>query len=190
MSKYHEIMYDLFLKAFLVNNILDISKIEAGKMELYEADYHLWELLKECEDDMTSRLKNKPDVKFSIEADDDIPEHLYGDVLRLRQVITNLLSNAAKYTNNGSVVLKVSGEKKSGSNILMKFVVEDTGMGVPENRRNNLFSWFDDPDDVKDDVEIDLSICQRVAQKIGGILYMDENYHRRGSRFVLILPLR
>ena len=79
----------------IVNNILDISKIEAGKMDLYESDYHLWDLLKECEALMTEQAR--PAVKFILKVDKALPEHLHGDVLRLKQALTNLLSNSAKY---------------------------------------------------------------------------------------------
>ena len=127
----------------LVNNILDISKIEAGKMDLYEADYHLWELLKECEADMSELLKNKHNVKFIMNADKNLPEHLHGDVLRLKQILANLLSNSAKYTQNGNVTLAVSGEKKSGSEILMRFVVQDTGIGIHEDSISRIYEPFE-----------------------------------------------
>ena len=127
----------------LVNNILDISKIEAGKMDLYEADYHLWDLLKDCEADITQRLKGKPQVKFRIDADNDIPEHLHGDVLRLKQALMNLLSNAAKYTENGSITLKVSYTKKSAANVLIKFVISDTGIGIHQDELSNIYEPFE-----------------------------------------------
>ena len=76
----------------LVNNILDISKIEAGKMDLYESDYHLWELLKECESYTIEAIHDRPGIKFILNADKTLIEHLHGDVLRLKQVLTNLFS--------------------------------------------------------------------------------------------------
>ena len=102
-------------------------------------------------------------------------------------IVNKLILNACRFTEVGEVVVGCNLSENTGS---LTIFVEDTGVGVPENRRNNLFSWFESPDDIQDDVEIDLSICRRVAQKIGGELIMDENYQRRGTRFVLTLPLR
>ena len=127
----------------LVNNILDISKIEAGKMDLYEADYHIWELLKDCEAFMTQQLINKSSVRFILHADENLPEHLHGDSLRLKQILTNLLNNAAKYTEKGSITLNVSGQKKSGTEIIMKFVVQDTGMGIHQESISNIYEPFE-----------------------------------------------
>ena len=127
----------------LVNNILDISKIEAGKMDLYEADYHLWDLLKDCENDMTTRLKGKPEVKFSIHAQQDLPEHLFGDSLRLKQIITNLLSNAAKFTATGKISLNVSGIRKSTTDLLLTIIVSDTGSGINQQDINIIFQPFE-----------------------------------------------
>ena len=130
----------------LVNNILDISKIEAGKMELYETDYHLWQLLKDCELDLTERLKSKHDVKFIINADNDTPEHLFGDSLRLRQVLFNLLSNAVKFTENGSISLHASGIRKSPTEVLLTFVISDTGLGIHNQDLEKIFMPFERSD--------------------------------------------
>ena len=127
----------------LVNNILDISKIEAGKMELYEADYHLWDLLKDCEQDMTALLKNKQNVKFVIKLDNNIPEYLYGDALRLKQVIINLLHNAVKYTDSGAITLSINGERKSYSELALSFSVKDTGLGIQEKDLQHIFEPFE-----------------------------------------------
>ena len=116
----------------LVNNILDISKIEAGKMDLYETDYHLWELLKDCEAFMTDALALKHYVKFSINVSKNIQEHLHGDVLRLKQAVTNLLSNSAKYTEKGYM-----------SEFLLKVVVEDTGIGMHDDDLMKIYEPFE-----------------------------------------------
>lgn len=102
-------------------------------------------------------------------------------------IINKLILNACRFTEEGEVLVGCNVSEHVGR---LTFFVEDTGVGVPENRLNNLFSWFDDPDNMNDEVEIDLSICHRVAQKLGGKLFMDTNYQRHGTRFVLLLPLR
>ena len=127
----------------LVNNILDISKIEAGKMELFESSYHLWEVLKECESFVNDALKNKTNVKFILNVDRNLPEHLFGDVLRLKQLLTNLLDNAEKFTQAGSVTLKVSGERLKDNIIKLAFTIEDTGIGMKEEDLKKIFEPFE-----------------------------------------------
>ena len=127
----------------LVNNILDISKIEAGKMELYENSYHLWEMLKECEVFMNDKLKGKSDKKFILEVDRNLPENLFGDVLRLKQLLINLLDNAEKYTSRGSISLKVSGEMISDKVVKLVFTVADTGIGMKEEDLKTIFEPFE-----------------------------------------------
>jgi len=127
----------------LVNNILDISKIEAGKMELYENSYHLWEMLKECEVFVNDKLKRKSGIKFILEVDRNLPENLFGDVLRLKQLLINLLDNAEKYTVRGSVSLKVSGEMITDNILKLVFTVSDTGIGMKEEDLKNIFEPFE-----------------------------------------------
>lgn len=128
----------------IVNNILDISKIEAGKMELYESDYHLWEILKDCESYITPLISGKP-VKFILSAEPSLPEHLHGDALRLKQVLTNLLSNSAKYTQRGSITLNVAGNTAGVGNsaVILSVSVEDTGMGMREEESGRIFEPFE-----------------------------------------------
>ena len=125
----------------LVNNILDISKIEAGKMDLYESDYHLWDVLWECQGYAIHKIGNK-DVKFTLDVDDDTPEHLHGDVLRLKQALTNVLDNAVKYTKRGSVTLRVATSLK-GSEMKLSFAVQDTGLGMREEDVSKIFEPFE-----------------------------------------------
>ncbi|MBR0250340.1 MAG: response regulator [Synergistaceae bacterium] len=127
----------------LVNNILDISKIEAGKMELYENSYHLWEMLKECEVFVNDKLKGKSGIKFILEVDRNLPENLFGDVLRLKQLLINLLDNAEKYTVRGSISLKVSGEMITDNILKLVFTVSDTGIGMKEEDLKTIFEPFE-----------------------------------------------
>ena len=128
----------------IVNNILDISKIEAGKMELYESDYHLWEILKDCEGYIAPLISGKP-VKFILNVEDSLPEHLYGDSLRLKQVLTNLLNNAAKYTQKGNITLNVTGNVTGSGNsaVILSVTVEDSGMGIRKEEIVKIFEPFE-----------------------------------------------
>lgn len=127
----------------IVNNILDISKIEAGKMELYEADYHIWDVLKECEDYITDRLAKKGGVKFLMDIDKSLPEHLRGDAVRLKQILINILDNAAKYTKAGTIALSISGEREAASVVALNFSVRDTGIGIREGELAKIYEPFE-----------------------------------------------
>ena len=177
----------------LVNNILDISKIEAGKMDLYEADYHIWELLKDCEAEMTENLKNNDRVKFILNADENLPEHLHGDSLRLKQILVNLLSNSAKYTENGSITLEVSGEKKSGSEILMKFVVKDTGIGIRQESISRIYEPFERAN-IEDNRHIlgaglGLTLVKNITDIMSGRISVASEYGK-GTAFTVEIPQR
>ncbi len=102
-------------------------------------------------------------------------------------ILNKLILNACRFTENGEVL--VGCNTSENTNCLTIFV-EDTGMGIPENRQNKLFSWFDEPEDMNDEAELDLSICHQVARKIGATLLVDGNYRRQGTRMLFILPLR
>ncbi len=127
----------------IVNNILDISKIEAGKMELFESSYHLWEVLKECETFLNDSLKDKTKVKFILDVDRKLPEHFFGDVVRLKQLLINLLDNAEKFTQKGKVLLKISGERTKDNIVKLVFNVEDTGIGMKEEDLKKIFEPFE-----------------------------------------------
>ena len=170
----------------LVNNILDISKIEAGKMDLFENEYHLWELLKECEGYVIHRITQKAGLKFILDADKNLPEHVFGDALRLKQVLINLLDNAGKYTIKGSITLKVTGEHKTGGNILLRFAVSDTGIGMREEERANIFEPFERANILETrnipGAGLGLTLVQNIADIMNGKITVESTYGK-GSTF-------
>ena len=125
----------------LVNDILDFSKIEAGKMDLILEEYSLLDLLNDVMGMISTRAKAKG-LELRLEYDDKLPSVLYGDDVRLRQIILNLLSNAVKYTNEGSVTFKVNGVA-SGDYIEITFNVKDTGIGIKEEDIEHLYQKFE-----------------------------------------------
>ena len=177
----------------LVNNILDISKIEAGKMDLYETDYHLWELLKECEAAMTEQLSHRDNIKFILNADKDLQEHLHGDVLRLKQALMNLLNNSAKYTQNGSITLSVSGERKRGSEILMKFVVQDTGIGMHDEDLVKIYEPFERANILETrhilGAGLGLTLVKNIIDIMSGRISVKSSYGN-GTAFTVEIPQR
>ena len=126
----------------IINNILDISKIESGKMELYNADYHLWQMLKDVEEGVFETVHDKG-LKFVLDVDKNLPEHLYGDEDHIRQVLINLVDNAVKYTKKGRITLNVSGHMMPHERVKLVISVSDTGIGIRQADITKLFRSFE-----------------------------------------------
>ena len=130
----------------LVNDILDFSKIEAGKMDIIPVDYDLASVLNDLVTMIQTRADNKGLV-LNVKVDPDIPVHLHGDEIRIKQVVTNILTNAVKYTEKGSVSISVGYEVLPPENdkpvIGLRFTVSDTGIGIKEEDMSKLFSAFE-----------------------------------------------
>ena len=126
----------------LVNDILDFSKIEAGKMEIIPVEYHLSSVLNDLVNMIETRAEKKG-LKFIVEADKNLPSVLFGDEIRIKQVITNILTNAVKYTEKGSVTLKVEFYPVDREKISLKVSVIDTGIGIKPEDMQKLFSAFE-----------------------------------------------
>ncbi len=126
----------------LVNNILDFSKIEAGKMDIDPAEYDLSSVINDLVNMIQIRADDK-DLLLDLVIDKSIPKVLYGDEIRIKQIITNLLTNAVKYTQKGTVTFKIGFEKKDDENISLKVSVKDTGIGIKEEDISRLFVKFD-----------------------------------------------
>ncbi len=126
----------------IINSILDISKIESGQMKILPAEYDVRNVIS----DVTAMSKLKAaekKLRFESEISEDIPKILYGDEMRIKQIITNLLSNAFKYTEKGKVKLSMRSEKLDDGNILLCVSVEDTGIGIKEEDMDRLFMKFE-----------------------------------------------
>ena len=126
----------------LINDILDLSKIEAGKMEIIPVEYQLSSILNDLVNMIQKRAEDKG-LELIVEADKNIPSLLYGDEIRIKQVITNILTNAVKYTERGSVTLRVNYLNIDDDNIYLCISVSDTGIGIKEEDLKKLFSAFE-----------------------------------------------
>lgn len=127
----------------LINDILDLSKIEAGKMELVDDVYSFRRMIRDVRAIITNRIGEKP-VELVMDIDDSIPHHLYGDGLRIRQIIINLMNNAVKFTESGHVKLSVKeiSHLPEEEAIELSFSVEDTGQGIKKEDLKKLFGAF------------------------------------------------
>ena len=125
----------------LVNDILDLSKIEAGKMDIITEEYDVAEMIYSLLKMVSPRALEK-DLRVNLEIDPDIPRKLIGDDVRLSQVLTNLLTNAVKYTQKGEITFKVRLHKTFPDEVSLLFAVKDTGVGIKEENTEILFSQF------------------------------------------------
>ncbi len=180
----------------IINDILDLSKIEAGKMELVDARYELSSLLKEITDMVTFRAAKKG-LEFITDVDELLPNELLGDMVRIRQVITNLLTNAVKYTDSGSVRLSVSAVEKNGfsegERITLRIEIRDTGIGIKPEDQARLFGSFKRLD-LKHNSSIEgtglgLSISSQLINMMGGKIAVSSEYGF-GSAFTITIPQR
>lgn len=129
----------------IINDILDFSKIEARKIEIENKQVSLGEILSQM-NDLFTYIASQKDIKFTIEYDNMVPEYILGDKLRLTQVLTNLISNAVKFTQKGSIKLKIELLSKEKENIQLKFLVSDTGKGIAKENQHKLFKSFSQED--------------------------------------------
>jgi CheY-like chemotaxis protein len=175
----------------IINDILDFSKIESGKMEIVPVDYDLASLL----NDLVNITKVRIDAKgleLKVEIDPDIPRNLFGDEVRLKQVVTNLLSNAAKYTEKGTVTLSVSLDKEASteSKAVIRFAVKDTGVGIRKEDIDKLFTEFERID-VKKNRNIEgtglgMAISKNLLEMMGSRLKV-ESVYGEGSEFSFVI---
>jgi PAS domain S-box-containing protein len=177
----------------LLNDILDLSKVEAGQMRIADEPFDLRHTLRACVRLVTPAAEQKGLV-LDMNIDDTLPTMIRGDGLRLRQIILNLLGNATKFTLHGAIALRVrsdvSGESAGGAALLIE--VEDTGIGVAPERRAAIFETFVQAEATTagrfGGTGLGLPISAQLAELMGGRLVLDDA-DRQGSRFVLSLPL-
>jgi len=132
----------------IINEILDMSKIESGKMELVPVNYNMRSLINDTVNIIQIKMDTK-DLTFNVNVDSTIPSGYHGDEVRLKQILSNVLSNAVKYTNEGSVTMTISGSKVSDGKELLRFEVKDTGIGMTEENLAQLFEKFSRFDNTK-----------------------------------------
>lgn len=173
----------------IINDILDLSKIESGKMEIVEADYDVRLLLTDIENMISMRAEEK-NLIFTIEADETIPTVLYGDEMRIKQCIVNLLTNSVKYTHKGSVSLKLDKTDNNDGSINIWVSVTDTGVGIREEELHKLFESFIRLDMTKNrNVEgtgLGLNITKKLVGMMGGNLTV-ESVYGEGSTFSFVI---
>ncbi len=174
----------------IVNDILDFSKIEAGRMELAEAPYQLSSLINDINNIIQFKAQDKGLV-FSVEADPSLPDDLSGDEVRVRQILTNLLNNAVKYTEKGSVTLKLRGKKQDENTLILTIAVWDTGIGIKTEDKEQLFNKFErlemDRNSTVEGTGLGLAITHNLIDLMGGNIEVESEYGK-GSIFTVNIP--
>ncbi len=159
----------------LINDILDFSKIEAGKLDIETLDFDLRSLLEDFSELMAVKAAEK-NLEFVCAADPDVPALLRGDPGRLRQVLTNLVGNALKFTHRGEVTVRVGVESETDTDILLRFSVRDTGIGIPEGKIAILFDKFTQVDASTTrnygGTGLGLAIAKQLVEMMGGGIWV------------------
>jgi signal transduction histidine kinase/CheY-like chemotaxis protein/HPt (histidine-containing phosphotransfer) domain-containing protein len=160
----------------MVNDILDFSIIDAGKLNMEKTNFYLNETIEEITDMFREKASEK-NLEIVVSIEKDTPNELVGVPSRLRQIIVNLMSNAIKYTEKGEIYLKISILEKTDTHAFLQFSVKDTGIGIPSQISKNLFSAFTLADKSMTrkygGIDLGLSICKRLVMMMGGDISVD-----------------
>lgn len=173
----------------LVNDFLDLSRIESQRMEIYEAPYRPQNMFAELVDMIRINLQDKG-LEFYLEIDEHMPSELFGDEKRIKQILLNILSNAVKYTNEGSITLSASAEKVDVDMISLKVSVADTGIGIRKEDIPHLYKVFHRVDERSNQhiegTGLGLSVTKQLLDLMGGEIKVDSIY-TKGTVFTIEL---
>ena len=173
----------------LINNILDISRIESGKMEIEEGKYELRQLLDEVMLIAEKQAEQKS-LKMNLIFDKTLPAYLIGDVIHIKQILLNLINNAVKYTKEGQIDIKVS---KNAEETKLIFEVKDTGIGIKEENLPILFDAFMRVDSKKNKkikgTGLGLAIAKQLVEQMDGMIWV-ESVYGKGSSFFVQFPMK
>lgn len=174
----------------IINDILDFSKIESGKMDIFEDEYEPMSIVYDVANIIMTRLRDK-DVELILDIDPSLPNKLFGDSIRIKQVFLNLANNAAKFTSQGKIVIKMDNEEISDGRIQLQISVEDTGIGIKEEDVGKLFQSFQQVDSKRNrNIEgtgLGLAISKRLLDLMEGDIQLKTEYEK-GSRFSFVIP--
>ena len=176
----------------IINDILDLSKIESGKAELIETDFDICSVINDLINITRKKALDK-DLEYSFDADPNLPARMRGDEIRIRQVMLNVMNNAVKYTNKGGVKINVLLEPNVADEKAMMIVsVKDTGIGIKEEDKEYLFESFARLEETKNrNVEgtgLGLNIANKFIEMMGGYIEVESKYNE-GSKFTLYIPV-
>ena len=176
----------------IINDILDVSKIEAGRLEVEHVPFRLSTVLENVVNVTAPNIGDK-DVELVVGFNDVGIEHLYGDALRLEQILTNLTSNAIKFTAQGEISIHVSIVSEVGDKVMLRFAVTDSGIGIPPERQQDIFQAFTQEDTSTTrrygGTGLGLTICRHLVQLMNGEIGVTSE-PGKGSQFWFMLPFQ
>lgn len=176
----------------IINDILDLSKIEASKLSLRQETFSISHLIRECTNLYTASAKEK-NIHITEDIDASLKHKFVGDPLRIKQILLNLLSNAIKFTEEGEIIIKVERDQltnpKQKIHSLIKFSVIDTGMGIVDNNKTRIFEAFEHENNTSQGTGLGLSICKNLCTLMGGDIGLNSRLNE-GSEFWFSLPLQ
>ena len=174
----------------IINDILDFSKIEAGQFVIDDVEFSIQEVLDGMNDVLAVRAHEK-ELEYESMVEGSVPTHVMGDPLRLRQILTNLVGNAIKFTSEGSIAIRVQVEGETENSVQLCFSVTDTGIGIPEEHQAKLFDAFTQADSSTTrnfgGTGLGLSISRKLVELMGGSISIDSR-DGEGSTFYFALP--
>ncbi|TVQ89042.1 MAG: PAS domain-containing sensor histidine kinase [Bacteroidetes bacterium] len=176
----------------VINDVLDFSKLEAGKVQLEETDFDLTNLIRESTKTIEFKAREK-DIEIKVKIDQDIPKVLLGDPSRLKQILLNLLSNAVKFTSHGHIDIEAKVLKIENDRSEIKFSVSDTGIGIAEERLSGIFDSFSqassDTTPIFGGTGLGLSICKKLVELLNGKIGI-KSMEGMGSTFWVEIPFK
>ncbi len=174
----------------IINDILDFSKIESGKMDISDVEYEPMSMINDVSNIIMTRIGSK-DLDLTVDVNPNLPSGLYGDNIRIKQVLVNLANNAVKFTDAGNVNLKIDFLQISEDEIELYVAVADTGRGIRESDMNRLFQSFQQLDSKRNrNVEgtgLGLAISRQLVALMRGKIHVDSEYGK-GSTFSFVIP--
>ncbi|WP_340014462.1 response regulator [Paenibacillus sp. FSL K6-1318] len=176
----------------VINDILDFTKMESGKMELEEHPFELVSCIREVLG-LFAAEAGKKNLELDYFLEDSVPELIYGDMARLRQVLLNLIANAIKFTDQGGVYLIVSVNEEKDGQMALEFAVKDTGIGIASDKVDRLFKPFSQLDTSMTrkygGTGLGLAICKTLVEMMGGQIYLDTK-EQRGATFIFTIQAK
>ncbi len=175
----------------IINDILDFSKMESGKLQIIESEYEVLTMIKDVASLVQGKVKDKG-LALVVRVNPSIPRVLYGDEIRIKQVLINLVNNAVKFTDDGTITIETDYETDR-ENALLKISVKDTGMGIKEEDLERIFNSFEQSDTFrnrkKEGSGLGLTISKQLLQLMGGSIHV-ESVYKEGSCFFFEIPQR
>lgn len=173
----------------IINDLLDFSKIESGKMDLVCDRYQVSSMLNDVIN-MAMARKGDKEIELMVDCDPWIPDYLYGDEIRIRQVLINILTNAIKFTHSGGVLFRIHARRESyGINLIVN--IRDSGIGIKEENLDKIFQSFSQVDTKKnrsiEGTGLGLAISKQLVRKMGGVLHVASKYGE-GTEFTVVIP--